>query len=61
MFVKQMKLLRQWEHSRITMLYARIYQRTIYRRSFSEGMAVFELDPRSKATKEIDDLGKLLY
>lgn len=47
--------------SGITMLDARIYQRTIYRRSFSEGMAVFELDPRSKATKEVDALGQLLY
>ncbi|MCK5727282.1 MAG: AAA family ATPase [Thiotrichaceae bacterium] len=47
--------------SGITMLDARVYQRTIYRRSFSEGMAVFELDPRSKATEEINTLGKALY
>ena len=45
----------------LKMLEARLYQRTIYRRSFSEGMAVFELDAKSKATKEIEDLGQLLY
>jgi len=34
----------------IKMLEPRLYQRTAYRRSFSsEGMAVFELDPKSKA------------
>ena len=27
----------------------RLCQRTVFRRSFSEGLAVFELDPRSKA------------
>jgi len=45
----------------LKMLEARLYQRTIYRRSFSEGMAVFELDAKSKAAKEIEDLGQLLY
>lgn len=45
----------------LKMLQARLYQRTIYRRSFSEGMAVFELDAKSKAAQEIEDLGQLLY
>jgi len=45
----------------MTMLEPRLYQRTIYRRSFSEGLAVFELDRRSKAANEIQKLGELLY
>jgi chromosome partitioning protein len=45
----------------ITMLIPRLYQRTVYRRSFSEGLAVFELDPRSKATTEVEALGNVLY
>ncbi|MEE9444195.1 MAG: AAA family ATPase [Cocleimonas sp.] len=45
----------------LTMLAPRLYQRTAYRRSFSEGMAVFELDPRSKAALEMESLGELLY
>lgn len=47
--------------SGIKMLESRLYQRTIYRRSFSEGLAVFELDPRSKAKEELDSLGNALY
>jgi chromosome partitioning protein len=39
----------------------RLYQRTAYRRSFSEGLAVFELQPGSKAAKEILSLATLLY
>jgi chromosome partitioning protein len=39
----------------------RLYQRTAYRRSFSEGLAVFELQPGSKAAREILSLAKLLY
>jgi len=39
----------------------RLYQRTAYRRSFSEGLAVFEMQPTSKAAKEIISLAKLLY
>ena len=39
----------------------RLYQRTAYRRSFSEGLAVFEMQPTSKASKEILDLAKHLY
>lgn len=45
----------------IEMLDIRLYQRTAYRRSFSEGLAVFELDSRSKAAQEIAKLGKGLY
>ncbi len=47
--------------SGITMLDCKLYQRTIYRRSFSEGLAVFELDRRSKAKEELDALGNSLY
>ncbi len=45
----------------ITMLEPRLYQRTAYRRSFSEGMAVFEMDPKSKAAAEMEALGEVLY
>jgi len=38
----------------------RLYQRTAYRRSFSEGLAVFELDPMGKASKEMKKLATLL-
>ncbi len=47
--------------SGIKMLECKLYQRTIYRRSFSEGLAVFELDRRSKAKEELDVLGNSLY
>ena len=39
---------------------ARLYQRTAYRRSFSEGLGVFELDPMGKASKEMKKLAALL-
>ena len=39
----------------------RLYQRTAYRRSFSEGLAVFEMQPTSKASKEILNLASILY
>lgn len=39
----------------------RLYQRTAYRRSFSEGLAVFEMQPTSKASREMINLAKLLY
>ncbi len=39
----------------------RLCQRTAYRRSFSEGLAVFEQDPRCKAAKEMKKLAKFLY
>ncbi len=45
----------------ITRIDLRLYQRTAYRRSFSEGLAVFEMQPSSKASKEILSLAKLLY
>ncbi len=40
---------------------ARLAQRTAFRRSFSEGLAVFELDPRGKATQEWNALAAILY
>jgi len=39
----------------------RLAQRTIYRRSFSEGMAVFEMKRSKKAAKEWDSFVALLY
>ncbi|MCK5917171.1 MAG: AAA family ATPase [Cocleimonas sp.] len=45
----------------IKMLDEKLYQRTAYRRSFSEGLAVFEMDRKSKASKEVEALGKVLY
>ena len=45
----------------IDALDTRLYQRTAYRRSFSEGLAVFEQDPMSKAAREMKKLAKLLY
>ena len=39
----------------------RLYQRTAYRRSFSEGLAVFEQDPMGKAAREMKKLAKMLY
>ncbi len=38
----------------------RLYQRTAYRRSFSEGLAVFELDPMGKASQEMKKLAAML-
>lgn len=45
----------------LQMIDARLYQRTAYRRSFSEGLAVFELDKKSKAAQEVFELGQMLY
>lgn len=45
----------------IKMLKEKLYQRTAYRRSFSEGLAVFEMESKSKAAQEVDALGKALY
>jgi len=39
----------------------RLAQRTVFRRSFSEGLAVFELESRSKAAKEFLSLAAVLY
>lgn len=44
----------------ITAIDVRLYQRTAYRRSFSEGLGVFELDPMGKASKEMKKLAALL-
>lgn len=46
---------------KIKMIDPRLYQRTAYRRSFSEGMAVFELEKKSKAANEIYALGEVLF
>lgn len=45
----------------IEALNVRLYQRTAYRRSFSEGLGVFELDPLGKASKEMKLLVSTLY
>lgn len=45
----------------ITVLDKRLCQRTLYRRSLSEGLAVFELAPRSKAAAEFHDFAGTLY
>lgn len=47
--------------SGVSVLDHRIFQRTAYRRSFSEGRAVFELGSDSKAASEIIDLARTLY
>lgn len=39
----------------------RLYQRTAYRRSFSEGLSVFEMQPTSKASKEFKELAVTIY
>ena len=39
----------------------RLSQRTVFRRSFSEGLAVFELDPRGKGAKEFYALAAALF
>ena len=39
----------------------RLSLRTIYRRSFSEGLAVFELEPRGKGAMELNSLIAALY
>ncbi len=39
----------------------RLCQRTVFRRSFSEGLAVYELDPRGKGAKEFYALTAALY
>ena len=45
----------------IDALNTRLYQRTAFRRSFSEGLAVFEQDPLCKAARELNTLARLLY
>jgi chromosome partitioning protein len=39
----------------------RLYQRTAYRRSFSEGLGVFEQEPGSKAAREFMTFAAILY
>lgn len=45
----------------IDLIPSRLYQRTTYRRSFSEGLAVFELEPRGKAAAEVNKFASLVY
>ncbi|MEN9848410.1 MAG: hypothetical protein RL368_1150 [Pseudomonadota bacterium] len=45
----------------ISILPLRLSQRISYRRSFSEGLAVFELEPSGKASLEFQKFAKLLY
>ncbi len=45
----------------IRFLKPRLAQRTVFRRSFSEGLAVFELDQRGKGTREFYALAAALY
>ena len=45
----------------IKFLKPRWSQRTVFRRSFSEGLAVFELDPRGKGSREFFSLAAALY
>lgn len=45
----------------VTVLKPRLSQRTMFRRSFSEGLAVFELEPSGKAAFEFNKLAKKLY
>ncbi|MGF1644598.1 MAG: division plane positioning ATPase MipZ [Thiotrichales bacterium] len=40
---------------------ARLGQRTTFRRSFSEGLAVFELEPSGKASAELNALAMVLF
>lgn len=45
----------------IQLMSQRLSQRTAFRRSFTEGMAVFEMVPWSKASKEFSALAEALY
>jgi len=45
----------------VTVFPHRLFQRTIFRRSLSEGLAVFELWPTCKASKEINAFASELY
>jgi len=47
--------------AKVTVLPHRLYQRTIYRRSMSEGLAVFELGHSSKGSDEFDNFAGALY
>ena len=45
----------------ISLIPQRLYQRTIYRRSLSEGQAIFELSRRSKAVEEFSAFAHALF
>lgn len=45
----------------LTLIKQRLHQRTAYRRSFSEGLGVFELQPSSKAAKEFRKFARVAY
>ena len=45
----------------VSVLKARLGQRTMFRRSFSEGLGVFELEPSGKAAFEFNRLASKLY
>jgi chromosome partitioning protein len=44
-----------------TALPQKLVQRRAFRRSFSESLAAFEIEPNSKAAKELDDLARAKY
>jgi chromosome partitioning protein len=45
----------------VSLIPQRLYQRTVYRRSLSEGMSIFEISRRSKAIDEFNRLAEILY
>ena len=45
----------------IDLIATRLYQRTTYRRSFSEGLAVFELEPKGKAAAEVNKFASMVF
>jgi chromosome partitioning protein len=45
----------------VELIAQRLYQRTVYRRSLSEGMSIFEISKRSKAVDEFNRLAGILY
>ncbi|MBE9526169.1 MAG: AAA family ATPase [Proteobacteria bacterium] len=45
----------------IDLISTRLCQRTTYRRSFSEGLAVFELEPKGKAAAEVNKFASIVY
>ena len=45
----------------VVLIPQRLYQRTVYRRSLSEGMSIFEISKRSKAVDEFNRLAGILY
>lgn len=45
----------------IEMIPRRLFQRTIFRRSLSEGMAVFEMSRRSKAAAELNEFAGFVF